>query len=241
MKKYFIIFFTFAYSSFSGLGMIYLALIVYPNFIFAHSLKYKNFNVYSTEKFSGNMQTVLDKADKNLSSSEIYAPAVSHDIYLCNSYTLYSFLAPATRHAFACNYPFINNIFIAKCEIDKNEAYIDQTSGWVTRKLHELISHEVTHTLIEKKLGFWKYRSIPAWKNEGYCEYIGFNNANGLKEAYSFVTTYRNDYRGGAMYRKYYYAVTFLKKAEQMSFDDIVASDLTFEEVLKKIEHTKEK
>ncbi|HUL44045.1 MAG TPA: hypothetical protein VLY03_06770 [Bacteroidota bacterium] len=221
-----------------GLLAIYLSFIVYPNVLFGHTLKYGHFNVHSTTAFGNNIQTILDDAEKRLSASEIYNQNFTQDIYLCNGYTLYSFLAPMSRKAFACNYPFINTIFIAHSDIEKNEAYkYDEQDNYV-RQLSQLIAHETTHTLIEKRLGFWKYRVLTTWKNEGYCEYIGYNSVDALKDARQFLATHKEDNSGRAVYHKYYYAVTFLKEAEKMTFDDIIKTDVTFDQVLNQIEQT---
>lgn len=221
-----------------GLFAIYSTLIAYPNLLFGHTFTYKNFNVHSATALGDNIQTILDEAEKHLSASELYDKNLTQDIYLCNGYALYSFLAPLSRKAFACNYPIVNNIFIACCDIDKNQTYKNNEQDNYTRQLSELISHETSHTLMEKKLGFWKFRSLADWKKEGYCEYIGYNNADALKDAKHFLATHKNDNSTRAMYRKYYYAVTFLKDSEKMTFADIIASDLTFEHVLNKIEQT---
>lgn len=225
--------------SLAGVLTIYIILIAFPNFLFGYSLKSQNFNVYSTKPLQYiQLLTILEQARGNLSVSEIYDSTITHDIYLCNDYTLYAFLAPLSRHAFACNYPLINNIFVAKIDLNKNEAYINQNEGQSTRKLHELIAHETTHTLIEKQIGFWKYRTMPVWKNEGYAEYIGYNRLKAWMEAREYLALNRKEDHPEALYRKYHYAVTYLKEVEKMSFDEIITTDFSFEEVLNKIEST---
>jgi hypothetical protein len=223
--------------SISGLIVICFILFLCPNIMFGHSFKYKNFNVYSMQPLDDNIQAVLDAAEKNLTTSEIYDQTITHNIYFCNSYKIYRFFAPSVRYTFACNFPFNNNIFIANCDVKKKLAY--KEGGQFTRELNELIAHEITHTFIQKKLGYWKYRNLSTWKNEGYCEYIGYNNRDTLKGAKEFLTSNKNNVNdGGTTYHKYHLAVTFLKESGKMTFDDIIASGLTFEEVLKKIEMT---
>ena len=219
---------------------VYLTLVAFPNFLFGYTLTYNHYNIHSTKAIGDNIKILVDEAEKHLSASELYDKNFTQDICLCNGYTLYSFLAPLSRTAFACNYPLINIIFIADCNIEKNQAYKNDEQDNYTRRLSELIAHETTHTLIEKKLGFWKYRFLTSWKNEGYCEYIGYNNADALKDAKTFLATHRNDKSGSAMYRKYFYAVIFLKEKEKMTFDDLMESNLTFDQVLNKIEQTTE-
>ncbi|MFN7911077.1 MAG: hypothetical protein ACK5QC_04585 [Bacteroidota bacterium] len=219
-----------------GLLVIYLGLIIYPNFLFGHSFKYKRFNVYSTQLLGDSIQRVLDEAEIKLSVSEIYDKDLTHNIYLCNNYTLYTFLAPFSRKAFACNYPFINNIFIANCDIDKNEAYKNDKKDKYTRQLSVLISHETTHTLIEKKIGFWKFRTLSNWKNEGYCDYVAYGQTDNLKEGQEFLIKNKNNKKPGTDYRKYYIAVNYLMITKKMTFDNILSTELSFEDVLKKVE-----
>ena len=222
-----------------GLLAIYLTLIIYPNFLFGHSLKYKIFNIYSTQPLPHNIQTILDEAELKLSVSEIFDKGLSHNIYLCNNYTLYTFLAPFSRRAFACNYPFINNIFIANGNIDKNEASKNNDHDKYSRQLSSLISHETTHTLIEKKIGFWKFKSLSSWKNEGYCDYVGYGQTNNLKEGREFLIKNKNDKNPGAEYRKYYIAVNYLMAIRKMSFDNLISTNLLFKSVLDEVELTK--
>ncbi len=222
----------------SGLVAIYVVILFYPNFLFGYSVEYKCFKVYSTQALGDNIYKILGKAETNLSASEIYDRGLTQNIYLCNNYTLYSFLAPIARKAFACGYPLINNIFVADCNIDKDEASKNDDRNKYTRRLSQLIAHETTHTLIGKKLGYWKQITLSKWKKEGYCEYVGYNKMNSLKDEKEFLATSRTDNIPGATYRKYYYAVAYLKDIEQMTFEDILATDLTFEQVLKNIEQT---
>jgi hypothetical protein len=220
----------------SCLLIIYFGLIIYPNFLFGHSLKYKNFNVYSTQPLGDSTESVLDKVELKLSVSEIYDQNQTHNIYLCNNYTLYTFLAPLSRKAFACNYPLINNIFIANSDIEKNETFKNDEMDKYTRQLSALISHEATHTLIENKIGFWKFKNLSSWKNEGYCDYVAYGQTDDWKEGMEFLIKNKNDVKPGTDYRKYYIAVNYLMTIKKMTFDNILSTDLTFEEVLNKVE-----
>jgi len=155
---------------------------------------------------------------------------------LCNNYSLYTFLTPLSRKAFAVNYPFINNIFIANCNNDKNEAYKNDEKDNYIRQLSSLISHETTHTYIETKIGFWKNRSLSDWKKEGYCDYVGCGQINNLEKTKKLLTENTNKYTAGSYYKRYYIAVNYLKTFEKMTIEEIISTKLTLDEVLKKIE-----
>jgi len=223
----------------SGILLCYAGLLCCPNLLFGHSIKYKNFNIYSTSEFDNSICNVLDKTRGNLSASSINDTTITHNIYLCNSYSLYSFFAPFVRKSFACNYCPIKSIFISNCDVRMNEAYKNDENDSYTRQLSELIAHEVTHTLTERKLGFWKYRTLERWKNEGYSETIGHNEAINLPRAKEFLRTNENNNRPGILYQKYYFAVAYLMQIEKMKFEDIVAAKYTLDNVLNKIETIK--
>jgi hypothetical protein len=222
--------------SICGLLAIYLILLACPNLMFGHSFTYKNFNIHSTQPLGDNIRTILVEAEIKLSASEIYDKNLTQNIYLCNNYTLYSFFAPLKRKAFACNYPIMNNIFIANCDIDKNEASKNDNNDQYTRQLSVVISHEATHTLIEKKIGFWKFITLSNWKNEGYCDYVGYGQTDDLKEGQKFLVINKNVKKPGTDYRKYYIAVNYLMTFKKMTFDNLLSTDLAFEKVLKQVE-----
>ena len=219
----------------SGLFVIYIGLIIYPNFLFGYSFRYQNLNVYSTHPLSNNILAVLREAETKLLSSEIYSRDKVHPIYLCNNYGLYTFFAPFSRKAFACNYPFSGRIFIASCDVDKNEAYKNDENDQYTRPLSTLISHEVSHTSIRERIGFWKYKMLNSWKNEGYCDYVGYGGSGDMNEAKAFLIKSKDDHKPGTEYRKYYFAVNYLVTREKMTFDQIISSDLSLEAVLNKV------
>lgn len=222
----------------SGLSLIYLGILIYPYFLFEHTLKYKTFNIHSTQPISANIQKILDEAELKLSVSEINDKGLTHNIFLCNNLSLFTFLAPFSRLAFACNYPIINNIFVANCNIDKNEAYKYDDKDPYIRQLDALISHETTHTLIEKKIGLWKSRKLEGWKNEGYCDFIGNGKTFNLREEQEFLKINKTNNKPGTIYHKYYIAVNYLMHTEKMFFENMIKTDLSFEAVLKKVELT---
>jgi hypothetical protein len=123
--------------------------------------------------------------------------------------------------------------------VRKNEAYKNEENDSYIRQLSELIAHETTHTLTEKKLGFWKYRTLERWKNEGYSETIGYNEAINLSTVREFLKTNQNNDSHKVLYQKYYFAVAYLMQIEKMKFQDIVATKLTLNGVLDKIETIK--
>ena len=46
--------------------VIYFLIIVYPNFLFDYTFKYKKFNIYSTQPIGDSIKKVLDEAELKL-------------------------------------------------------------------------------------------------------------------------------------------------------------------------------
>ena len=90
-----------------------------------------------------------------------------------------------SRKAFAINYPISQNIFISKSSISQNYTLRNGKEN-NKRTLSGVIAHETVHSLLENKLGLLKYKLLPSWKNEGYCDFIAnessFNKQKGVKE-----------------------------------------------------------
>lgn len=219
---------------------IYTGMFLFPDFLFDHSIKYKNFEIFSNQQIDERIYKILDEAENNISDSEIYGKELRQKIYFCDNHLLYTLFALNSNKAFACNTPSTGNIFVASSNINKNEAYRNDDSVKYTRQLSQLITHETTHTLIVKKLGYWKSKILSSWKKEGFCEYVSYNTKNGIKEAKEFLIANKNDGRIGTNYIRYKFAVTYLMENEKMTFDDVIRTDLTLEQVLNKIEQSEE-
>ena len=170
-----------------GLILFYILLLCFPYLLFANTLDYKHFSVYyhSNDINTEELKLVLDKSENLLKKSELFQKGTSQDIFICNGYSEFTFFALLSRKAFAVNYPISQNIFITKSSISQN--YILRNGKENNKRtLSGVIAHETVHSLLENKLGLLKYKLLPSWKNEGYCDFIAnessFNKQKGVKE-----------------------------------------------------------
>ena len=170
-----------------GLSLTYAGIIIFPSFLFANNLKYKSFNVFyhSFEINVEKLKSVLDKSQNLLNNTELYEAGINQDIFICSSYTEFTFFALMSRKAFGVNNPFSQNIFLSKSSISEN--YILR-NGEENNKysLSGVITHETVHSLLRNELGLLKYKLLPSWKNEGYCDFIAnessFDEKKGLTD-----------------------------------------------------------
>jgi len=219
---------------------LYIGLLAYPNLLFSYSFKYKSITIHSRDPIPVDIKVIVESAEYRLMKSELYSADFQHNIYLCNSYPLYTLLAPLSRRSFACNYPILNNIFVAQSDISKNESYTENNNEKDKRQLDELIAHEMTHTFIEKGIGYWGFRTLATWKNEGYSEYIGYNREIALDEIQHFMSEYKQDKSEGVKYRRYHYAVTYSIQHRNFNFKQLVEYDKGLEHLILEIESLSE-
>ena len=77
-----------------ALLLAYALLLCFPQVVFAHSVSYHCFRVYSTSPIDANIYPILDKAAQKLAGSEINDPRASYRVFLCPSHAAYGFFAP---------------------------------------------------------------------------------------------------------------------------------------------------
>ncbi len=217
----------------SGILIIYVFLILFPQVLFANVLEYKGFAVYyhSDELKIENIKNILDKSQKLLTKSELYDNSKSQKIFICNSYNEFSFFALTSKRAFAVNLPIIQNIFLSKSFFLKNTIVRNGETNNL-RKLSAIITHETTHSLLENKLGFLKFKLLPNWKNEGYCDYIAqgssYNQEKGMKEICNGSETQNSL---SFKYFKYRMLTKYLFEENNISIEKFLKNDFNLKEL----------
>jgi hypothetical protein len=204
--------------------------------MFENSFTYKNFNIYSSDPLGDELKLIIDEAETLLYESEIYNSDRIQNIYLCNDFRLYSLFAPFSRKAFACYNPLTNNIFVAKFDVDKNESYKNNNKDVYTRSLSEVLAHEITHSAIRSKLGYLQFITLDTWINEGYSEFIAKGRTNNYGLINEFASQNKSNEKPSIMYFSYYLAMNYLITSRDMSFNEVVSSRRSLNEVLNEIE-----
>jgi hypothetical protein len=211
---------------FVSTAAVYFLLLIFPQVLFAHEISYENAAVYSREPLDQNIGAVLAKAEARLATSEINTPEVKPRIFLTGSFKLYSFLSLYIGgNSFGKGYPLLptNNVFINKSDLAKDLVFRSASAN-NERSLSGVIAHETTHLLIRKRYGYWRNFTMPAWKKEGYAEYV----AGGSTLAYETgVKMWRGNPKDGTGYQyfKYHMLVKYLLEHDKLSVDDLFNGD----------------
>lgn len=211
----------------------YLLTICFPQYLFAHEVRYQNFKVYSREPFDKRIYKVLDDAEARLSKSTIYDRAISRRVFLTNSHGLYAFLSNKAFRSFANSVPLINNILINKSEVADDLVFLNRPKH-NKRSLSGVIAHEVAHLFIRNKVGVVRTSLMPTWKNEGYCEYVAGDSTITYEEGVELWKENPNDdskYR----YFKYHMMVKYLLETEKLSIEDVFNRDFDIRDLGAKV------
>jgi hypothetical protein len=152
----------------------YLVLLCFPQPFFAYRLNHGSIIVHSDEPIPASARSVLDEAERRVAKSPLIRPIQEHRIYICNRPWRFFVFANFRHQVGGLTYPPLsNNIYLRAVHFDVNRLISPsghEVSG--ERTLSYFIAHEITHTLIADRLGAFHYWRLPAWKNEGYSDFL---------------------------------------------------------------------
>lgn len=195
----------------------FVFLLVYPQVLFAHEVRYKNFTVYSRQPLDQGIYTLLDKVEAQLSASPINDTSVHPKIFLTNSQRLYSLLSLYIgANSFGKGYPLLptSNVFINEADVSRDLVFRKAATG-SQRSLSGVISHEITHLLIRRKFGYVKNITTPSWKKEGYAEYVAGGSTLDYETGVKLWKANPSD-GTGYQYFKYYLMVKYVLEQEKL-------------------------
>ncbi len=216
-----------------GISLTYILIIIFPQFIFANKLEYKNFSVYyhSNEISPENIKSVLDESQKLLMITELFNTDIHQDVFICNSHNEFTFFALFSRKAFAVNYPLTQNIFLSKSSFSDNSIFRNAKEN-NKRSLSGVIAHETTHSLLENKLGTLKYKLLPIWKVEGYCDFVAnessYNEQKGFRD---LCNDNEHSDNSSFEYFKYRIATQYLLSKKKMSIEKFLNTDFNLNDI----------
>ena len=170
-----------------ALILIYFGMIIYPNFLFKYEKRYDNISMFYSEKNIEvkQVENILNIVKNKISKNKLYDKNLKQYIYICDNYYKYFLFTLINYKTFGVNYIMFGNIFLTKSEINTNKILRNSNNNNV-RTLSGVITHEMMHSYIKNKIGFFKYLFLDDWKNEGYCDYVSnessYNKNNGIKE-----------------------------------------------------------
>ncbi|GAC1396056.1 MAG: hypothetical protein NVSMB56_10540 [Pyrinomonadaceae bacterium] len=212
---------------------VYGLILVFPQFLFAHEVSHRDFKVYSRQPLDESVYKVLDSAEARLENSPLYDKNLTERIFISDTFSFYAFLNPRGKGSFANTTTGIG-IMINKADVAGNLVYRNAEQD-NKRSLSNVIAHEVTHILIQNKLGLIKsFVSLPRWKAEGYCEYVAGETTISFEEGVRRWKANPND-DSKYLYFKYHQMAKYLLDDEKISVEELFNRDFDEKELAAKV------
>ena len=152
----------------------YGALLVHPQPLFAFSVRDAAIVLHARERLPLEVHGVLADARRRVETSPFYDPHATYDAFLCDdvrtftAFTLWNHGAGAVSQ-----WDLTGNIFLRPSHVERNR--LVGRSGRETpgeRTLSYFIAHEVTHTMLARRIGRLRYARLQRWQVEGYADYV---------------------------------------------------------------------
>lgn len=150
--------------------------LIYPFPQFPHKKTFPPFTVYSDEPLPLDIAALMDTVQQQVHALEAYDPGVSFNIFFCKSPTLYGEIVQQIGRGANSQGIYIaplGNVFINLSFIKRIRQQYgpDYRHTMLEGRVSHIVIHELAHGYIARKVGFWQYRRLPFWKQEGYAEY----------------------------------------------------------------------
>jgi hypothetical protein len=153
----------------------WLALLCFPEPLFPHSLVRGNVTLRSDAPLPPAAAGVLEEARARLARSPWDDPRLNHRIFLCQTRSRWLLFSLYLNRVSGFNCVYLNRAIFLR-HVNWATGRMIGPSGKETqgeRDLPYYLAHEMAHGLTVKRLGRWRYFHLPAWKREGYADYVG--------------------------------------------------------------------
>ena len=208
----------------------YGALLVHPQPLFAFSVRDAAIVLHARERLPLEVHGVLADARRRVETSPFYDPHATYDAFLCDdvrtftAFTLWNHGAGAVSQ-----WDLTGNIFLRPSHVERNR--LVGRSGRETpgeRTLSYFIAHEVTHTMLARRIGRLRYARLQRWQVEGYADYVAKAGAFDFgKTLVAFRAGARElDPKRSGLYLRYHLLVAFLLDREGMTPEGLLAGPI---------------
>lgn len=152
-----------------ALVLAYGTLLAFPEPLFTHRHQYREFTVQSRAPLDARLEPILDTVAVRLAASPWNAPVMRHRVFIAGTPGWYAFFNGPYRVAMGRRYELGGSIFVPTLDLEAGEVvHFDGRRAKATW----VLAHEMTHGLIQRRLGLFGTARLPRWKREGYPEFV---------------------------------------------------------------------
>ncbi len=216
-----------------------LAVLIFPRPLFGYSMEHGNYRVRSDRPIVPAIAGVLDDATRRLSTSELYDPNVTFDLFICNEpwrLWLYSQSFNASIGAVTDNW-LTRNIYLREADVASNRLIPPRgrLADADVRPLSYFIAHEATHVMQSRTFGrLMKFR-YPKWLIEGYADFVAKAGSFDFEENRRLLQEGdpRLDYARSGLYRGYHLMVAMLIEKEHHRIRELFSDPPNEDDVIR--------
>ena len=241
---------TLVFATMATAGLV--ALIFYPQSLFANKFDYNQFTVYYNKDYKIDkeaFQPILDGAYRLVEKSELHNPDFKYKVFLAHN-NIFNKIESLQGGEVLARATAWNIVFKTDIDIKNNRIH----SGGNSIDLTAILAHEMVHILQAGKYGLLNFGLLkhpPMWKFEGYPEYVArraYLNSETYdlrKEIQRFISadipTKQESFEAvpGHFMPTYYFKgrimVEYLMDQKGMSYDEILKDQRAEEAVFKEM------
>jgi len=140
------------------------------------------------------------------------------------------FFALMSRKAFGKNNHISQIIFLSKSSILEN--YVLRNGKKNKYSLSGVIAHETVHSLLRNELGILKYKLLPSWRNEGYCDFIANESSSNEQKGLTDICNDEvNSESASFKYFKFRKITQYLFQDRKVSLNKSLEENFELEEI----------
>ena len=205
-------------------SVLYVALLAYPQPLFAHELTFAGITVHAQRPIPEAMKATLERARARLDRSPLAAGARDVDVFICQSPWVFGLFARQNyRVGGVADWLVGQHVFLRESDME-NDRLISPSGQPVAadRPLSYFIAHELMHVANVRAVGRWRYARMAQWVDDGYADYIARDidlegNLQKLKEGAREL-----DPRRSGLYLRYQLMVAYLLDKQKMPVDRVL-------------------
>lgn len=216
----------------AGLALVVaiaLAIIWFPQPLFAYHLRYGAFDLWSDRPIPPQARGVLDEVARRLSSSPLWSPDQRFAVFVCNDnwrLALYS-QRFSGKMAGVTDTIFTRNVYLRAADIAANRLIPPHAGADMSdRPLTYYLAHEFTHSMESRAFGRAPALRYPHWLLEGYADYVGkagqFDYAKNL--AALKAGSPQMDWRTSGLYRVFHLETSYYLDHKRMGVRELFAA-----------------
>jgi hypothetical protein len=152
---------------------LYVALIVHPDPLFAYELQANSIVLHAREPLPPEAAGLAQAAHARIARSPFFVEGDSYHVYLCDSPALFSFLSLKPGVGAVAQVYFVGQVLLRPSHIARDRL-IGPSGNEVPgeRTLTYYIAHEITHSMVARRIGRVAYARLADWQREGYADYV---------------------------------------------------------------------